>query len=454
MQPLDFLAAVLPSSGVYCAAEFNTKKKEHVFVDSLDGLVTAANSFAAQNRDVYFALAAFKEAGKRTADNARVIHSLFIDIDISEEKKYKTRTEGRDAYLEFMGTTGMHTLGEPIVVSSGGGFHVYWPFTEEVEIAQWKPVAENFKRLCKQEGFEIDWNCTADAARVLRVPGTYNQKFDPPKHVKILKEGSGPFGFAALTEFIESKLKVKPVLTPVFELSGQRPTRTASSIALMQNNRTLFKNIIAKTQAGTGCGQLAHYVEHAQEDGMEPLWRGLLSWAKHSDDADKACVWLTKQHPYDTERMEQKLRDIKGPYGCLKLDSVNPGICPSCPHYGKITNALILGREVKVDNTEKDDRSRTTNTTNCTQIRHNYEAPTPQRVLLRRKERRIQGQDRARRAGQQYYDPGACHPLRPVRGQYFEERRRAHRPPAGAQTSRPTRSYAPPTGGGVQRRDS
>jgi hypothetical protein len=354
MQPLDFLAAVLPSSGVYCAAEFNTKKKEHVFVDSLDGLVTAADSFAAQNRDVYFALAAFKEAGKRTADNARVVRSLFIDIDIGDEKKYKTRLEGRDAYLEFIGATGMHTLGEPIVVSSGGGFHVYWPFTEEVEIAQWKPVAENFKRLCKQEGFEIDWNCTADAARVLRVPGTYNQKFDPPKFVKILKEGSGPFSFTALAEFIESKLKVKPVATSTFDLPGQRPTRTASSVALMQNNRTLFKNIIAKTQAGTGCGQLAHYVEHAQEDGMEPLWRGLLSWAKHADDADKACVWLTKQHPYDTERMEQKLREIKGPYGCLKLDSVNPGICPSCPHYGKITNALILGREVKVDNSEKE----------------------------------------------------------------------------------------------------
>ena len=127
MQPLDFLAAVLPSSGVYCAAEFNTKKKEHVFVDSLDGLVTAADSFAAQNRDVYFALAAFKEVGKRTADNARVVRSLFIDIDIGDEKKYKTRLEGRDAYLEFMGATGMDTLGEPIVVSSGGGFHVYWP---------------------------------------------------------------------------------------------------------------------------------------------------------------------------------------------------------------------------------------------------------------------------------------------------------------------------------------
>lgn len=354
MQPLDFLAAVLPSSGVYCAAEFNTKKKEHVFVDSLDGLVTAADSFAAQNRDVYFALAAFKEAGKRTADNARVIRSLFIDIDIGDEKKYKTRTEGRDAYLEFMGATDMLTLGKPIVVSSGGGFHVYWPFTEEVDIAKWKHLAENFKRLCKQEGFEIDWNCTADAARVLRVPGTYNQKFDPPKFVKILDEGSGPFDIDAIASFIESKLKVKPVTAPVFNLAGQRPTRSASSFALMGNNRTLFKNIVVKTQAGTGCGQLAHYMENAQDDGMEPLWRGLLSWTKHSDDGEKASAWLTKLHPYDTERMEQKLREIKGPYGCLKIDSINPGICQNCPHYGKITNALILGREVKVDNTAKE----------------------------------------------------------------------------------------------------
>jgi hypothetical protein len=82
-------------------------------------------------------------------------------------------------------------LGQPIVVSSGGGYHIYWPFTEEVEAAKWKPLAESFKRLCKQEGLVIDWNCTADAARVLRIPGTVNLKFDPPKPVKILAEGSG-----------------------------------------------------------------------------------------------------------------------------------------------------------------------------------------------------------------------------------------------------------------------
>jgi hypothetical protein len=352
MQPLDFLAAVLPSSGVFCAAEFNTNRKEHVFVDTLDELKAEADAFAVDNRDVYFALAAFKDSGSRTGDNARVIKSLFIDIDIGDKKDYKTRADAKQAYVEFVETTGMQELGRPIVVSSGGGFHMYWPFTQEVEIARWKPLAENFKRLCKQEGFNIDWNCTADAARVLRVPGTFNQKFDPPKPVKILDEGTGPFSLDALVEFVDSKLKIKPV--PTINLPGQRPTRSAGSILMMDNNTTLFKNILVKTEAGTGCGQLAYYLENAQQDGMEPLWRGLLSWTKHCDDGEKANSWLTKQHPYDQERMEQKLREIKGPYGCLKIDSINPGICPNCSHYGKITNALILGREVKVDNTPKE----------------------------------------------------------------------------------------------------
>ena len=353
MQPLDFLAAVLPSSGVYCAAEFNSAKKEHVYVDTLADLMLAADAFAKANRDVYYALAAFKESGKRTGDNARAIRSLFVDIDIGEGKDYKTRSEGRDAFAEFMVNTGMEELGQPIVVSSGGGFHVYWPFTEDAEIADWKPLAENFKRLCKQEGFNIDWNCTADAARVLRVPGTFNQKFDPPKPVKILSEGSGPFSMAVLGEFIASKMKVQPV-NNVVNLPGKRPTRSPSSLMLMGNNQTLFKNILVKTEAGTGCGQIAHYIENAEHDGMEPLWRGLLSWTKHCDDGEKASRWITSLHPYEPERMEQKLREIKGPYGCLKIDSINPGICPDCPHYGKITNALILGREVKVDNSPKE----------------------------------------------------------------------------------------------------
>jgi len=208
MQPLDFLAAVLPSSGPYCVAEFTTPKKEHVFVDSFQEIITTADLFAvagSEKKDAYFALANFKEKGKRTAENAKTLKALFIDIDIGEGKDYSNREEAIAAYEKFMEDTGLLDLGQPIVVSSGGGFHIYWPLDEEAEVAQWKPVAENFKRLCKQEGFNIDWNCTADAARVLRVPGTYNYKKNKSREVKIIQAG-GVFTLFAIDTHIKSKL--------------------------------------------------------------------------------------------------------------------------------------------------------------------------------------------------------------------------------------------------------
>jgi hypothetical protein len=91
---------------------------------------------------------------------------------------------------------------------------VYWPLDEEVEIAQWKPMAENFKRLCRQENLIIDWNCTADAARVLRIPGTFNYKKDTPRPVRIAVEADRTFSLFTLDSFIKSKLKA-----PTYEAS-------------------------------------------------------------------------------------------------------------------------------------------------------------------------------------------------------------------------------------------
>jgi hypothetical protein len=359
MQPLDFLAAVLPSSGPYCVAEFTTPKKEHVYVDSFEELITTADLFAvagSEKKDAYFALASFKEKGKRTADNAKFLKSLFIDIDIGEGKDYSDRETAIAAYEKFMESSGLSELGQPIVVSSGGGFHIYWPLDEEAEVAQWKPVAENFKRLCKQEDFLIDWNCTADAARVLRVPGTYNYKKEKPRDVKILQTG-GVFSLFTLDTHIKSKLKAPTYESTLASLPGQKPKApiNSSSLKLLaENNQTLFKNIVDKTKAGTGCGQLAHYIENATSDGMEPLWRGLLSIAQKCKDGGKAVIWLSEMHPYDPDRMAQKLREIKGPYPCLKFDSENPGVCTSCPHFGKITNPLALGRELITETEAKE----------------------------------------------------------------------------------------------------
>lgn len=359
MQPLEFLAAVLPSSGVYCVAEFTTPKKEHIFVNSIDDVLTAANKLAANKSDAYFALASFSTSDNRTADNAKMVKSLFMDLDIGEskngKKKYADKKLAADAFQKFMVETGMAELGQPIVVSSGGGFHIYWPLDEEVPIAQWKPIAENFKRLCNQEELHIDYNVPADAARVLRVPGTFNFKEKDPREVKILTASDIKFTLFALDSFIKSKLKAPTYESTVASLPGTRPkAASTTTLKLIENSETHFNEIFKRTRAGTGCGQLAYYLENATDDGMEPLWRGLLSITQKCVDGGKWAVRLSELHPYEPDRMAQKLREIKGPYPCLKFDSDNPGVCTKCPHFGKITNPLILGRKVAVETEAKE----------------------------------------------------------------------------------------------------
>jgi len=351
MTPLEFLAVVLPSpdNGLYCAAELTTKKKEHNFVEHLEELPAAIAKWG-DNKDIYFALSTFQNKGKRTAENARFIRSLFIDMD-----GYDTKKQAAISLNDFMVKTGLDLLGTPYVVDSGGGLHCYWPFTQDVAVEDWKPVAENLKRLCKQEGLSIDMTVTADSARVLRFPGTFNNKakYATPRPVRILAAGD-TFDFEDLANHIESQLKSLPMLprqqTTTLALPGQRPDapHTPTTVKLFENSITLFKNIFKKTKDGGGCEQLRYYAENASEDGMEPLWRGWLSIAQKCNDGEKAAIWLSDLHPYPHERMHQKLAEIKGPYPCVKFDSENPGICDGCQHRGKVTNPLALGRETAV----------------------------------------------------------------------------------------------------------
>lgn len=356
MTPLEFLAVVLPPPefGRYCVAEL-TKAKEHVFVDTLEETEAHIKRWHDSKYDIYFALATFGDEDNRLAVNAKYVKSLFIDMD-----GYASKKDAALALNAFLENTGLQAFGTPYVVASGGGLHCYWPLTSAVPIDSWKPVAENFKRLCKQEGLAIDMTVTADAARVLRVPGTTNfkKKYATPRPVRILSEGD-TFDFDVLAEHLRNKLvgTAYEAQAPKIDLAGTRPSKasaTPTSVKLFENSVTKFKPIWLATQNARGCAQLEHYVEHATEEGMEPIWRGLLSWAKVCEDGNKAAVWLSKMHPYTAERMNQKLQSIKGPYPCVKMDSENPGICPSCTHWGKITNPLILGRELAVEVQEKE----------------------------------------------------------------------------------------------------
>ena len=348
MTPLEFLAVVLPSAGLgkYCVVELN--QKQHAYADTIEELAPYINDWNNYKYDIFFAVATFGES--RGADDAQYIKSFFIDLD-----GYSSKKEAGLALDTFMKSTGFDALGTPWIVSSGGGLHCYWPLTDAIPVGIWKPIAENLKRLAAQEHFKIDMTVTADAARILRVPGTQNfkKKYRLPRPVKILQEGD-LFNLADFSKIIYDKVEA-PAPTPVAKptptnIAGQRPKslQTASQVKLIQDSYTLFGNFENQ------CGQVQDYIATAQEDGKEPIWRGLLSWAKVCEDGDDKAIWLSDMHPYPHDRMYQKLNEIKGPYACIKMDSENPGICEKCPHWGKITNPLILGREIKTDNTAKE----------------------------------------------------------------------------------------------------
>lgn len=388
MNPLDFLTAVLPSSEEhYCI--FDAASKKHFFYGDVDSIVANVEKYEAKKSDFYFAVSGFRSNANRTAENAKVVKSFFLDLDCAEEgpKTYATKEEGMAELLAFLEKTRLNTLGNPIIVDSGGGYHVYWPLTENLDIATWKPIAENFKRLCKQEGMKIDMSVPADAARVLRVPGTTNwkrvDKFDTTFTVAVIQEADPEyFDASTFAKIVRDNLIEIPPVESLPQIPGKRPqlAPTAAKLKLFENSATSFKKILDRSMGGGGCGQLTHYFENASEDGMEPLWRGWLSIAQKCEDGEKACKKLSDAHPYSHDRMVIKLREIKGPYACIKFDSENPGICNNCQHFGKITNPLALGRVVKVTTEEQVvELSRADDPVEVeeTEVKIKYTRPTP-----------------------------------------------------------------------------
>jgi Domain of unknown function (DUF927) len=373
MEPLEFLAEVLPppGNGYYCVAEL-TKKKEHVYVETLEEAQPVIDKWNRLGYDIYFGLSTFGKSGSRVAANVHMCKVIAVDVDcnhpkdlpdeqgVIKQKAYPSPKAAAQAIMQFSEETGLAALGNPWLVASGGGVHAYWPLKEATFIDEWKPVAEAFKRLCFQKKLGIDPTVTADAARVLRIPASVNTGVKGKNRVReqtnvTFKNQGDFFDLDDIRAVLERELvgtpyEAKTAPVPTLQLEGKRPTQELSptTLKLFENSVTKFGIIYKKTKAGEGCGQLRHYIENASDDGMEPLWRGLLSYAQKCDDGEKAALWLSGLHPYDEDRMRTKLSEIKGPYPCTKMDSENPGVCVSCKHWGKITNPLILGRETSV----------------------------------------------------------------------------------------------------------
>lgn len=339
METKKFLRRTLGNDGFYCVLAIKDGRKVQKFYPTLDALAHAAENFDSEGYDTYYALGTFQDAGSRERTNVRQMRAFYLDLDCGPEKEFPDQPTALTALRAFCKAT---KLPRPLMVNSGNGVHVYWTLAEPISMAEWAPAAERLKNLCKEQGFKADANVTADAARVLRVPGTHNYKRGGRKPVAVF--GIDPPPPVDLVSFVEL-LGSDPA--PAFRPAAVPMERNAVMDALMGNKESLFKTIVIKTAEGRGCAQIAALLQKP-EAVPEPLWRAGLSIAKFCTDGYKAAHRLSKGHPeYDPDDTDRKVERIKGPYLCTRFDEYNPGICAGCPNWGKIKSPIVLGQQVR-----------------------------------------------------------------------------------------------------------
>ena len=190
----QFFEKVLPAQGNICVVGIKGDAVRPKFFEDLEAAIGQMQAFDADDFNTFFALGTF-EGMRRRAEACIFMRSFFVDLDCGEGKPYNAWEDGLMALLQFVTT---NDLPDPIVVNSGRGIHAYWPFTDDVPTEIWKPYAEQFKKFCLDKGLHIDESVTADAARVLRVPGSRNLKGDPLP-VEVLRDADAtPFEFLSL----------------------------------------------------------------------------------------------------------------------------------------------------------------------------------------------------------------------------------------------------------------
>lgn len=343
----EFFEKIFPSQGNVCVAGIKDKTITPRFVDSVDKALALVQGFIDRKENVYFTPGTY-EGMRRKQEDCVWVKSFFLDIDVEHgSNKYETKEAALADIERFRTEIGWPS---PVLVDSGGGIHAYWIFDDEIPADEWSAYAEKFKRLCLEHNLIIDEAVPADSARLMRVPGTSNYRYDPPRPSLMLSE--------VFTYDIDTLL---PALDRIngahFDLTHVDKGLDPDTKAIMEkrwgNFEYDFGKLVLTSLEGNGCEQIKWIVENAASC-PEPLWYAGLSVAVRCRDGKDAIHLMSEGHPnYSAEETERKadqsLREANWAHGCEAFRSENAERCTGCPHAGRITGPIELGKLIKVD---------------------------------------------------------------------------------------------------------
>jgi hypothetical protein len=331
---------LLPTQGVYCATGILQGKAENRFSTTLPGLFDHIRVLVEGGYNVYVAPNTFEGHSRRAID-AVWSKSFFIDLDVGPGK-HASKAVALEALDAFLDTSG---LPPPAVVDSGTGIQAYWVFGEDVRTNEWKPYAEKFKALCLANGLNIDPAVTADAARIMRCPDTYNYKTTPPSPTSVLAEIT-PYDFGMFKEFLG---EVDTVIDNINnDVLASVEKGLDEDTAAFKNLESHFGDLVVKSINGEGCGQIANIIVNAATLPYE-LWAAGLSIASRCVDAETAIHDMSSDYPgYNREATEAKAHaQWGGPRTCDWFAQNNSSGCEGCKFRGTITSPIQLSKQLQ-----------------------------------------------------------------------------------------------------------
>ena len=312
-------------------------------------------------RDIYVCMSSQRDAQEKIAKksgkrylfpiraqaNAVAFKSLFMDIDAKGKDKgsYDTLAETLAEFGKFIAAVG---LPKPnVIVKSGGGMHVYWTFERAISVPEWQVLSNALAAAVKAHGFLCDTGCTIDAARILRIPGTFNCKLDIRRPVVLVGgRTGGDYLLARLEKSLEPYKDITPQVTsvaaptPKWDLSAfpPLPPIAASEDTLsagIVEEKTDLKEIAAV------CPFINEAITSGGKDFGNPLWNlttliATMTQGGRNDAHDMAIAHASYSREdtdalYDRKEREHKTKGLGWPAcrtihnngyaGCASLSS-------------------------------------------------------------------------------------------------------------------------------------
>jgi hypothetical protein len=179
----QMLRLLHPDGYRYVAAFSTDKKAKRTFSFPAADLAKVnefVNARYTQGFNLFVGVASRKYSHDGTLKSCGSLHVLFADFD------FKSGDDEADE-AAVLARLAAFPIPPSIVVRTGGGLHVYWLLAAPLDLQRAEDV-----RLAKRllRGLAQHLGADESAAtpeRILRIPGTLNHKYDPPRPVEIVR---------------------------------------------------------------------------------------------------------------------------------------------------------------------------------------------------------------------------------------------------------------------------